>query len=71
MCGCNSHPHITDYGIVEQVELCEHKKISTNYTTKYRVRVSADFNTNWKFPVYLYTNKLYSVGDTIQITKKN
>ena len=71
MCGCNIHPHITDYGIVEQVELYKHKEVYTNYTTKYRVRVSKDFNASWKCVVYLYTNKLYSVGDTIQITKKN
>lgn len=71
MCGCNMHPHITDYGVVEQVELYESRKISTNYTTKYRVRVSTDFNAKWKENVYLYTNELYSVGDTIQVTKKN
>lgn len=71
MCGCNMHPHITDYGVVEQVELYESRKISTNYTTKYRVRVSTDFNANWKENVYLYTNELYSVGDTVYVTKKN
>ena len=70
ICGCDMHPHITDYGVVEQVELYEHKKISTNYTTKYRVRVSIDFNTNWKYPVHLYTNELYQIGDTIQVTKR-
>ena len=26
ICGCNCHPHITDYGIVEKVELYENKK---------------------------------------------
>lgn len=71
MCGCNMHPHITDYGVVEQVELYESRKISTNYTTKYRVRVNTDFNAHWKCCVYLYTNDLYQIGDTIQITKKN
>ena len=71
ICGCNQHPHITDYGIVEQVEVHKNTKISTNYTTKYRVRVSSDFNTNWKLYVYLYTNTLYTVGDTIQVIKKN
>ena len=71
MCGCNMNPHIKDYGIVEQVELCEHRKVSTDYTTKYCVRVSADFNANWIHPVYVYTNELYSVGDTIQITVKH
>lgn len=71
MCGCNMHPHITDYGVVKQVELYESRKISTNYTTKYRVRVSTDFNANWKENVYLYTNELYSVGDTVYVTKKN
>lgn len=71
MCGCNMHPHITDYGVVEQVELYENRKVSTNYTTKYRVKVSTDFNAIWKYNVYLYTNELYSVGDTIQITKRN
>ena len=69
MYGCDT-PHVTDYGVVEQVELYEHKKISTNYTTKYRVRVSTDFNAHWKHCVYLYTNELYSIGDTIQVTKK-
>lgn len=71
ICGCNSHPHITDYGIVEQIELYENKKTSTNYITKYRIRVSRDFNAYWKSTVYIYTNELYSVGDTIQVTKKN
>ena len=71
LCGCNSHPHITDYGVVEKVELYETKKISTNYTTKYRVTISRDFNANWKFPVYLYTNELYQIGDTIYVTKRN
>jgi uncharacterized protein YcfL len=71
MCGCNAHPHITDYGVVEQVELYENKKISTNYTTKYRVRVSTDFNAQWKCTVYLYTNELYQIGDTVYVLKKN
>jgi len=71
MFGCNMHPHITDYGVIEQVELYENRKISTNYTTKYRVRVSADFNANWVSHVYLYTNYLYQIGDTIQIAKRN
>lgn len=72
MCGCNMHPHITDYGVVEQVELYKYRKVSTNYTTKYRVRVSTDFNAKWSLScqVYLYTNELYVVGDTIQVTKR-
>jgi uncharacterized protein YcfL len=71
MCGCNTHPHITDYGVVEQVELYKNRKASTNYTTKYRVRVSTDFNAHWIYCVYLYTNELYQIGDTIYVTKKN
>lgn len=70
MYGC-MHPRITDYGVVRQVELFESTKNSTNYTTKYRIRVSRDFNAIWKCSVYLYTNELYSVGDTIKIAKKN
>lgn len=71
MCGCNVHPHITDYGVVEKIELYENRKISTNYTTKYRVTISTDFNAYWKLKSYLYTNELYNIGDTVQVTKKN
>lgn len=70
MCGCNVQPHVTDYGVVEQVELYENRKKSTNYTTKYRVKVSTDFNAYWKDAAYLYTNELYLIGDTIYVTKK-
>lgn len=70
LCGCNMHPHITDYGVVRQIELFESTKNSTNYTTKYRVRVSRDFNAHWKCSVYLYTNEMYVVGDTIQVTRR-
>jgi hypothetical protein len=71
VCGCNTHPHITDYGVVEQIELYENIKVSTNYTTKYRVRISKDFNAHWISTVYLYTNDLYQIGDTVYVTKKN
>lgn len=71
MRGCDFPSNITDYGVVEGVELYETTKISTNYTTKYRVRVSSDFNANWPSCVYLYTNTLYTLGDTIQVIKKN
>ena len=47
------------------------KKTSTNYTTKYRITISTDFNAHWKFSSYLYTNELYQIGDTIYVTKKN
>lgn len=69
MCGCEQA--VTDYGIVKKVELCEVTKLSTSYTTKYRVTVSGDFNAQWSTEVHLYTNTLFNLGDTIQITKKN
>lgn len=69
MCGCEQH--VSDYGVVESIELFESTKVSNNYTTKYRVKVSKDFNGLWRDKVYLYTNELYSIGDTIQVTKKN
>ena len=65
MCGCLNQ-YVTDFGIVEGVEIN-----NGLYSGKYIVTISDDFNAHSKCKVYLYTDKLYKVGDTIQITKKN
>lgn len=63
MCGCDGQ-YVNDLGIVIGVE-----KNHGLYKEqgKYIVEVSQYFNDHY----FLYTNTLYTVGDTIQVTKKN
>lgn len=67
MCGC-CNQYVTDCGIVEGVKIN-----NGGYPGQgtYIVTISQNFNAHWKFKAYLYTNKLYSIGDTIQVIKKN
>lgn len=67
LCGC-CNQYVTDFGIVECVEINNGGYSSQG---KYIATISRDFNAHWKYHAYLYTDKLYKVGDTIQITKKS
>lgn len=69
MCGCMKQ-YIRDYGIVEKVELEETKFINGCPTTKYKVTLSEDFNGIWRKEVVLYTNNLYTIGDTVQVVRR-
>ena len=62
---CCCEQHVNDSGIVTCVKVRD----SNFYTKdkKYRVTVSQEFNTRYKASCYVYTNKLYQVGDTIKI----
>jgi hypothetical protein len=62
--------HIKDYGIVEKVELKEVTFTDGSPTTKYMVTLSKDFNGRWLQGVILYTNNLYTIGDTIQVVRR-
>ena len=68
MCGCKQY--ITNYGVVEKVEL-QQMSFVNGYESKYIVTVGENFNGIWKAKVVIYTNDLYQIGDTIQITKRN
>lgn len=61
--------HIKDYGVVEKVEL-EEVKFTDGTTTKYKVTLSEDFNGRWIKEVVLYTNNLYTIGDTVQVVRR-
>lgn len=67
MCSCTQE--VKDYGVVTKVELKDTKFNSDGYRTKYRITVDR-FNAVWQTKAYVYTNELYVIGDTIQITKK-
>jgi len=67
MCGC-CNQYVTDCGIVEGVEI--NNGVYSGQGT-YVVTISKDFNAHWKYKAYLYTNELYSIGDTIQVTRRN
>ena len=58
---------VTEFGVVEGVET--YNGPFEGYT--YLITISDDFNAHWRRKVCIYTNKLYQIGDTIQITKKN
>lgn len=62
---CCCEQHVNDSGIVTCVKVRD----SNFYTKdkKYRVTVGQEFNTRYKARCYVYTNKLYQVGDTIKI----
>lgn len=68
MCGCQQYI-IEGYDVVEKIELKETHFIE-GYNTKYVVTLSGESNGWWIKNVILYTNYKYSIGDTIQITKK-
>lgn len=68
---CSCKQEVKDFGIVQKVELYN-IKFSNGYKTKYKITVSEDFNAVWKkAKAVVYTNELYTIGDTIVVTNKN
>jgi hypothetical protein len=66
MCGCNQY--VTDTGIVVGVSVNSGPYKGQG---KYIVEINRHFNAHYERNVFLYTDTLYTVGDTIQVTKKN
>ena len=64
-CGC-FRQHVNDFGIVTSVEKKD-PEFPFARDKKYRITVGQEFNTRFKTKCYIYTNKLYQVGDTIII----
>lgn len=65
-CCCCFRQHVNDFGIVIGVEEKDTEFIFAK-DKKYRITVGQEFNTRFKTKCYIYTNKLYQVGDTIKI----
>lgn len=66
MCGCNQY--VTDTGIVVGVSV---NRGLFKDQGMYIVEINRHFNAHGERNVFLYTNILYTVGDTIQVIKKN
>ena len=69
MCSCMKQ-YIKDYGIVKKVELKEVEYTDGSPTTKYKVTLSENFNGIYTKEVVLYTNNLYTIGDTVQVVRR-
>jgi len=67
---CSCSQEVKEFGIVTKVELYNNT-FTSGYTAKYKVSVSK-FNAVWRdIRAIVYTNELYTIGDTIVVTNKN